>query len=91
MTKTAVLPCCTGRAKPLFQDRDMGLTWVELGGLEPPTPCLQSDVYARVLGPDLRNRVSLSDRYVPLETGGTLMTGSWPGCWGCPSGNISRA
>jgi hypothetical protein len=26
---------------------------VELGGLEPPTPCLQSDVYARCDGADL--------------------------------------
>jgi hypothetical protein len=32
MTATAVLPCCTGPARPLFQDRDMGLTWVELLG-----------------------------------------------------------
>jgi len=48
---------------------------VELGGLEPPTPCLQSDVFSRVSGLDLGNRLSLSDRYVPLRTGGngTLM------------------
>jgi hypothetical protein len=34
--------CCTsalyGSGKPLFQDRDTGLTWVELRGLEPLTP-----------------------------------------------------
>jgi hypothetical protein len=43
---------------------------VELRGLEPLTPCLQSDVSTRVSGPDLRNRLSLSDRHVPLRTGG---------------------
>src|SRR5215470_10782625 len=44
-------------------------------GTRTPDPCLQSDVSARVSGPDLHNRVSLSDRYVPLGTGGngTLM------------------
>jgi len=44
-------------------------------GLEPPTPCLQSYVSTRVSGPDLGNRLSLSDRQVPLRTGanGSLM------------------
>ena len=48
---------------------------MELGGLEPPTPCLQSDVFTRVSGLDLHNRLSLSDRHVRLATGvnGTLM------------------
>jgi hypothetical protein len=48
---------------------------VELGGLEPPTPCLQSDVFACGSGPDLRSRLSVRDRHVPLVTGGngTLM------------------
>jgi hypothetical protein len=41
---------------------------------------LQSDVSTRVSSPDLRDRLSLSDRHVPLRTGGngTLMArGSW--------------
>jgi hypothetical protein len=48
---------------------------VELRGLEPLTPCLQSDVFIRVSGLDLRDRLSLSDRHVPLWPGGngTLM------------------
>jgi hypothetical protein len=48
---------------------------VELGGLEPPTPCLQSDVSIRVTGLDLHHRLAVSDRYVPLRTeaNGTLM------------------
>jgi hypothetical protein len=48
---------------------------VELGGLEPPTPCLQSDVSIRVTGLDLYHRLAVSDRYVPLRTeaNGTLM------------------
>src|SRR5690242_7552169 len=29
---------CSGPVRPLFQDRDMRLTWVELGGLEPRPP-----------------------------------------------------
>jgi hypothetical protein len=59
----------------LFEDRAGVVSQVELGGLEPPTPCLQSDVSTRVSGPDLGNRLSLSDRHVPLRTGvnGTLM------------------
>ena len=65
---TAVLPCCIGPARPLFQDRDMDLTWVELGGPELPTPCLQSDVSTRVGGSDVGNQLPLSDRHVPLRT-----------------------
>jgi hypothetical protein len=66
---------------------------VELRGLEPLTPCLQSDVFIRVSGLDLRDRLSLSDRHVPLWHGGngTLMARDlglggrknvwpWPGC-----------
>ena len=39
------------------------------------TTCLQSDVSTRVSGSDLGNRLSLSDRDVPLGTegNGTLM------------------
>jgi hypothetical protein len=48
---------------------------VELRGLEPLTPCLQSDVFACVSGSDLHSRLSVRDRHVPLRTGvnGTLM------------------
>jgi hypothetical protein len=33
------------------------------------TPCLQSDVSARVSGSDLSNRLSVGDRHVPLVAG----------------------
>ena len=48
---------------------------VELGGLEPPTPCLQSDVFVCCGHADLVRQLSVSAREVPLITGvsGTLM------------------
>ncbi len=48
---------------------------VELGGLEPPAPCLQSDVYVRPRGADLADQLSASSREIPLLTpaNGTLM------------------
>ena len=44
-------------------------------GLEPPTPCLQSDVYVRPRGADLAIRLSVSSRKIPQWTpvNGTLM------------------
>jgi hypothetical protein len=53
-----------------FMIRPGSFDLVELRGLEPLTPCLQSDVFSHVSGLDLGNRLSLSDRYVPLGTGG---------------------
>jgi hypothetical protein len=41
---------------------------VELGGLEPPTPCLQSDVFACCGRADLARQSSVSSREVPLLT-----------------------
>lgn len=56
---------------------DLCLTFsqVELGGLEPPTPCLQSDVYVCPRGADLAIRLSVSSREIPQRTpvNGTLM------------------
>ena len=48
---------------------------MELGGLEPPTPCLQSDVFVCCGHADLVRQLSVSAREVPLITGvsGTLM------------------
>jgi hypothetical protein len=48
---------------------------VELRGLEPLTPCLQSDVYARCDGADLARQLSVSSREIPQPTpaNGTLM------------------
>ena len=48
---------------------------VELGGLEPPAPCLQSDVYVCPRGADLAIRLSVSSREIPQRTpvNGTLM------------------
>jgi hypothetical protein len=48
---------------------------VELGGLEPPTPCLQSDVFVCCGHADLVKQLSVSAREVPLVTmlNGTLM------------------
>jgi hypothetical protein len=48
---------------------------VELRGLEPLTPCLQSDVFTRDGRADLVRQLSVSDRHVPLLTlaNGTLM------------------
>ena len=54
---------------------------VELRGLEPLTPCLQSDVFTRDARADLARRLSVSSREVPLPTpvNGTLMTRR--ACW----------
>ena len=65
---------------------DPDLTWpidgacdggarVELGGLEPPTPCLQSDVSMRCGHADLARQLSVSSHERPLLTPGnsTLM------------------
>jgi hypothetical protein len=41
---------------------------VELGGLEPPTPCLQSDVFACCGRADLARQSSVSSHEVPLLT-----------------------
>ncbi len=38
---------------------------VELSGLEPTTPCLQSDAYVRPRGADLADRLSVSSREIP--------------------------
>jgi hypothetical protein len=48
---------------------------VELRGLEPLTPCLQIDVFARATGAELARELPLSIRGVPLVTllNGTLM------------------
>ena len=48
---------------------------VELRGLEPLTPCLQSDVYERGGHADLVSQLPVSSRGVPLVTmvNGTLM------------------
>jgi hypothetical protein len=52
----------------------LAFSQVELGGLEPPTPCLQSDVYGRCDGPDLARQLSVSSREIPQRTpaNGTL-------------------
>ena len=62
---------------------------VELGGLEPPTPCLQSDVYVRPGGADLASRLSVSSRGLPLPTpvNGTLMARR--SCWAGDLGHLS--
>jgi hypothetical protein len=46
----------------------MGLTWVELRGLEPLTPCLQIGLSLYCQGADLANGLSVRDRGVPLVT-----------------------
>jgi hypothetical protein len=58
-----------------FQDRNLRLAWVELRGLEPLTPCLQSDVFVCCDGADLARQLSVSSREIPLLTSGngTLM------------------
>jgi hypothetical protein len=43
---------------------------VELRGLEPLTPCLQSDVFARCGAADLASQLSASSREIPLLTPG---------------------
>jgi len=69
------LSCCTDRPGRSFQDRNMGLTCVELARLELATPCLQSDVSTCGHGADLASGLPVSDRSVPLVTvlNGTLM------------------
>ena len=49
---------------------------VELRGLEPLTPCLQSDVFAGSGGADLAGRLPVSSREIPLLTpaNATLMS-----------------
>jgi hypothetical protein len=56
------------------------LVGVELRGLEPLTPCLQSTVISRELRPDQDRRSSVVDRGVPLVTSvnGTLMARRLP-------------
>jgi hypothetical protein len=52
---------------------------VELGGargLEPLTPCLQSDVSARCGSADLARQLSVSSREVPLPTAGNDASGT---------------
>jgi hypothetical protein len=59
------------------------ITPVELRRLEPLTPCLQSDVYARSNCADLARQLSVSSREIPLRipVNGTLMARDldWPG------------
>ena len=52
----------------LIGDLHRGVSQVELGGLEPPTPCLQSDVYVCPRGADLAIRLSVSSREIPQRT-----------------------
>ena len=52
----------------LGHDRCLTFSQVELGGLEPPTPCLQSDVSARCGHADLASQLSVSSREIPLPT-----------------------
>ena len=42
------------------------------------TRCVQSDVFACVIGADLHSRLSVRDHYVPLRTGANG-AGSWSG------------
>ena len=51
---------------------------VELGGLEPPTPCLQSDVFVCCDRADLARQLSVGSREIPLLTaanGTTILLG----------------
>ena len=59
----------------LDHDHCRTFSQVELGGLEPPTPCLQSDVFVHCGRADLVRQLSVSSRKIPLLTpaNGTLM------------------
>jgi hypothetical protein len=54
---------------------DLDFAEVELRGLEPLTPCLQSDVFVCCDRADLAGQLSVSSREIPLLTpvNGTLM------------------
>src|SRR4029077_5561842 len=74
----------------LGRDRCLTFSQVELGGLEPPTPCSQSDVSARCGHADLASQLSVSSREIPRPppVNGTLMA---PRSWGLAASSCLRA